>query len=143
MVLRVGTLKYRKGWSLLIDILVEKQFLLKVFRDAVRMITKLQYHCFYLHERHGSVTYLLYAERLMQEYLCVSLATIENLRLQFAKYNQDILRTEVLNNLQDAIASSECDGCLGKRIICPKSIYNSQRSRFCRLARNNSVQNSV
>ena len=100
------------------------------------MITKLHYHCFYLHDRQGSTNYLLYVERLLQKYLCGSFATIENLRIQFAKYNQDILRAEVLCNLQDVISSSDGDARLGKRIICPKSIYNSQRCRFCRWAEN-------
>ena len=128
------------GWHIRIPqrFVISKSFLIDVkimsvvFRNCERMITKLQFHCFHLHERLDSFNYLLCAERLLQEYICVSFATIENLRLQFAKYNQDILRSEVLSNLQDAMLASDGDSRVGKRIICPRSVYNSQRNRFCR-----------
>ena len=81
------------------------------------MITKLQFHCFYLHERLDLFYYLLCAQRLLQEYIFVYFATIENFRLQFAKYNQDILRSEVLSNLQDAMLASDADSRVGKPII--------------------------
>ena len=61
----------------------------------------------------------------------MSFATVENMRLQYAKYNQDVLRTEVLSHLQDAVSSND-DTHSGKRIICPRSIYNSYRNRFSR-----------
>ena len=102
------------------------------FRFSGRRITKLQFHCFLLHDRDGETNFLLKAERLLQEYLCVSFATIENQRLQYAKNNQDILRCEVLSSLQDAVDSSDGSCRVGKRVICPRSIHNSQRNRFCR-----------
>ena len=97
-----------------------------------RTVTKLQFHSFLLHERESAFNYLLRAERLLQEYICVSFATIENMRLQFAKFNQDTLRSEIFANLEDSVNSSDCDNRIGKRVICPRSIYNSQRNRFCR-----------
>ena len=91
----------------------------------------MQFHSYHLQERKDKVNFLLLGERLFQEYLCVSFATIENMRLQFAKHNQEILRTEVLSNLQDAVGANE-KARAGKRIICPRSIYNSYRNRFSR-----------
>ena len=101
------------------------------FRGSEKSVTKLQFHCYHLHDRVGRINYLLLAERLLQEYVCVSFATVESLRLQFARHNQDVLRTEVLSNLQDAV-SSEVDTRAGKRVICPRSIHNSFRHRFSR-----------
>ena len=94
-------------------------------------MTKQQFHCFHLQERVGKQNYLLLSERLLQEYLCVSFATVESMRLQFARFNQEVLRTEVLSVLEDAISNNE-DTRAGKRVICPRSIHNSYRHRFCR-----------
>ena len=93
-------------------------------------MTKLQFHSYHLQDRRGKTNYL-HGEHLLQEYLCMSFATIENQRLQYAKHNQDILRCEILSNLQDAIANDQ-NSRVGKRVICPKSIHNSYRNRFCR-----------
>ena len=54
------------------------------------------------------------------------------MRLQFAKFNQDTLRSEIFANLEDSLVASDSDNRIGKRVICPRSIYNSQRIRFCR-----------
>ena len=101
------------------------------FRVTGRKVTKLQFHCFHLHDRVGSINFLLFGERLFQEYLCITFASIENQRLQFARYNQEILRSELYGSLQDAV-SNDHESRVGKRVICPKSVQNSFRNRFCR-----------
>ncbi len=62
-----------------------------------------------------------------------SFAAVENMRLEYAKHNQETLRSEIYANLEDAISSSDSGVRLGKRVICPKSVFNSFRNRFSRL----------
>ena len=102
------------------------------FSSSERTVTKQQFHSYYLHQRSNSRNFLLLAERLLQEYMCMSFVSVENQRLQYARNNQDILRAEVWASLQDAVSSSDGTVRAGKRVICPKSLYNSPRSRFCR-----------
>ncbi len=104
-----------------------------LFSGTGKRLTRQQFHCFHLHDRVVGTNDLLKCERLFQEYLCVSSAPVENIRLQYVKHNQDVLRSDLYANLQDAVRSSDNSRVrVGKRIICPKSIFNSFRNRFAR-----------
>ena len=93
-----------------------------------------KYHCFQINEHPGSNRAVLFkAERLFQEYLCISFASVENQRLKYARFNQDSLRSDVLANLEDAVLAADASvGKLGQRKICPKSITGSYRNRHAR-----------
>ena len=69
--------------------------------------------------------------RLFQEYLCDMYSKIEEERLAYHERNQSQLRTESLDGLADAIASSDHnDAIIGKEVKLPGSFVLSQRWMF-------------
>ena len=60
-------------------------------------------HCYRINERPGqNIDHFFRAEGLLQEHVCIASASVESQRLSFARFNQDILRSEVLSFLNDA-----------------------------------------
>ena len=78
-----------------------------------------RYHCFLLNERCNSYrAHIFKAERLFREYVCIAFASIENQRLKYARFNEDLLRSDVYANLEDAVIEADTSvGKLGQRIM--------------------------
>ena len=58
-------------------------------------------------------------------------------RLKYARFNQDSLRSDVFENLEDAVLADDAKvGKLGQRIICPKSITGRYQNCHSRLFSN-------
>ena len=50
---------------------------------------------------------LLHGGRLLQQYVVDNYVKIETMRLRYLRNNQDIIRAELYQGLQDALASGE------------------------------------
>ena len=85
-------------------------------------VSQLQYYAYYLHTR---VTTIHHSGRLFQEWLVDAFAQIENNRLQYRRLNQDKLRSELYNGLQDALADGTDLNEIGQRIILPSTFIGS------------------
>ena len=63
--------------------------------------------------------------------------SVENQRLNYTRFDQDSLRSDVFANLVDAILAADASvGKLAQRIICPKCITGSCGNRHARLFSN-------
>lgn len=64
----------------------------------------------------------------MQEWICDNWAKCEQDRLSFLRHNQDKLRAELYQGIQDAIADDALGpSSIGKRIVLPSSHIGSPR----------------
>ncbi len=127
----VGTSIYPKCWCSL-GYKTDRFPCSVCFSGTGRNVTRQQFHAYRLHDRSNRDNFLLKTELLFQEYLCLSFASVENMRLNYARFNQKTLRCDLYANLEDAVRKSDGNLRAGKRVICPKSIFNSYRNRFSR-----------
>ena len=68
--------------------------------DGVRRVTPREFFMYYLNKRDGPGQYLLRAERLLQEWICMAWVTTENQRLKYQRYNQQALRADSYKNIK-------------------------------------------
>ena len=66
--------------------------------------------------------------RLFQQYIVDAYASVEEDRLQYIRKNQQNLRSEIYQGIQDAVTKGDNDAkVIGKRIILPSSHTGSPR----------------
>jgi hypothetical protein len=68
-----------------------------------------------------------HAGRLFQEWLVDAFAQVENNRLNFHRANQEKLRADLYNGLQDAISGGADLADIGQRIVLPSTFIGSPR----------------
>ena len=79
----------------------------------------------------SSLSYLHVFGRLFHQYLVDMYAKIEQQRLNYIKFNQRQIRSDLYRGLADALSSSDTDaGELGRSIILPSSYTGSPRQMF-------------
>jgi hypothetical protein len=77
--------------------------------------------------RDGIFSNIHYSSRLFQEFLVDAYAQIENNRLQYHRLNQQNLRAELYDGLQDAVLDGTDLTDIGQRVILPSSFVGSPR----------------
>jgi hypothetical protein len=97
--------------------------------DQVR-VTQMQYYSYFLQYRLEYFNTLLYAGRLLQEYIVDAYAQIEQSRLQWIRNNQDSLRVEVYQGLADAIVSGADLNQIGTPTILPSTFIGGPRQMW-------------
>lgn len=112
------------GWSYETYVKVNKQV-----RNGAKdkFVTAMEFYSFRLMDRELSTIQLF--GRLYHEYIVDMWAKIEQLRLNYLKFNQDKLRTEVYHGLADNVTANDCTvgkDC-GRRIILPSTFIGSPR----------------
>src|SRR5882672_8648585 len=87
------------------------------------------FHLF-LRPPHIQSNHIFLAGKLFQEYVCEMWAVSEQSRLNYLRFNQNRLRVEVYQGLQDAVAADADVNMadLGKRFILPSSFSGSTRN---------------
>lgn len=77
---------------------------------------------------HGNI---VLSRRLFQQFLVDSYTMIESQRLSFIRNNQNLIRADFLNGLEEAISRGETDpSVVGTRIILPGSFTGGKRYMF-------------
>lgn len=90
-----------------------------------------EFIAFRIQERQVEFGNIVCAKRLFQQFVVDCYTMIEAQRLSYIKFNQDTIRCDVLNGLQEAIDCGDTDASLaGKRIILPDSFTGSPRYMF-------------
>jgi len=97
-----------------------------------KRFTARQFYSYHLQTWPGKSDAIFRACRLLQEYLVVSFAKIENDRLYFIQTNQSKLRSELYNNLCDAIHRDDAQNStdplvVGRSVIVPFSFALAAR----------------
>ncbi|XP_031091013.1 uncharacterized protein LOC115996011 [Ipomoea triloba] len=91
-------------------------------------ITSREYFAYQIHERRSTLSTLLHAKRLFQQFLIDGYTMVESGRLLFIRNNQKALRCEVYKGLSDALFRRDIDPATqGKRIILPSSFTSGAR----------------
>ncbi|KAE8189004.1 hypothetical protein CF336_g5924 [Tilletia laevis] len=89
-------------------------------------VTLDQFHAYHLHERQHFST-LFFSNTLFQEWLVDAWVVVEQNRISFLNFNQDLLRREIYSGLQDALISGADLHGIGTRTILPSSFTNGPR----------------
>ena len=76
------------------------------------------FYGFHLHQRDTERDTLLRGCRLFQEYMCMALAKVENMRLKFLASNQSAICADLYQNIVDAVAASDHDQISVKGSFC-------------------------
>lgn len=85
----------------------------------------LRYHLF---KRPNQYSTVLRGCRLFQQYVVDSFAIVEQSTLEWHRRNQNTIRSEVLNGLQDALIHDDVNpDALGKRVVLPSSFTGGDR----------------
>ncbi|CAD6943624.1 unnamed protein product [Tilletia controversa] len=89
-------------------------------------VTLDQFHAYHLHQRQHFST-LFFSNTLLQEWLVDAWVVVEQNRISFLNFNQDLLRREVYSGLQDALISGADLHGIGTRTILPSSFTSGPR----------------
>jgi hypothetical protein len=98
--------------------------------NARTRVSTLQFYAYKLHFRSDESNVILMACRLLQEYVCMAYAKIENQRLFYHEANQEQYRTEQYQRLADAVNIGDHQSRIG-RVLLPSSFTGSNRYFFC------------
>jgi hypothetical protein len=88
-------------------------------------VSQCQFYAFYLHIRPSTYSILHRSSRLFQEYIVDAWAQIEHGRLLFIQLNQNKLRCELYDGLQDAVLNGASLSDIGRRVILPSTFSGS------------------
>ncbi|XP_031096995.1 uncharacterized protein LOC116001246 [Ipomoea triloba] len=95
---------------------------------ARNRVSPREYFSFRLQDRFDHTSTLLYARRLLQQYIVDAYTMIESGRLVYIRTHQKSLRCESYKRLTDALTNGEVDPTAqGKRIILPSSFTGGAR----------------
>ncbi|XP_031106349.1 uncharacterized protein LOC116011002 [Ipomoea triloba] len=95
---------------------------------ARNRVSPREYFSFRLQDRLDQTSTLLYARRLLQQYIVDAYTMIESGRLVYIRTHQKTLRCESYRCLTDALTNGEVDPTAqGKRIILPSSFTGGAR----------------
>ncbi|KAK7354399.1 hypothetical protein VNO80_19860 [Phaseolus coccineus] len=90
-----------------------------------------EFIAFRIQERVCEFGNIVHARRLFQQFVVDCYTMIEAQRLSFIRSNQKLVRSEILNGLQEAINRGETDpSCVGRRIVLPSSFTGGMRYMF-------------
>ncbi|XP_071739627.1 uncharacterized protein [Rutidosis leptorrhynchoides] len=91
-------------------------------------VTMREFYCYRIQQRKNEGTTLLRGGRLFQQYLVDAYTSVEEQRLQWVRHHQNELRTDLYNNVCDAVTRGDTSASsIGKRIILPSSHTGSPR----------------
>ncbi|KAM5582463.1 hypothetical protein ABKV19_002737, partial [Rosa sericea] len=91
-------------------------------------LTCRDYYAYILQIRPHDESILLRGGRLLQQYVVDNYVKIETQKLRWIRSNQDTLRRELYNGLQDSLNAGENNaGNIGRRTILPSSFIGSPR----------------
>lgn len=92
------------------------------------MVTMREFHSFRVQHRDDEGHTLIRGGRLFLQYVVDAWACIEHARLVWVLKNQNVLRSDVYNNIVDSVNRGDVDAlCVGKRVILPSSFTGSPR----------------
>ncbi|KAL6516143.1 hypothetical protein OROGR_019448 [Orobanche gracilis] len=90
-----------------------------------------QFISFRLQERAHEYGNVVYSKRLFQQFVIDTYTLIEANRLSYLRHNQNLIRSDYLNGIAEAIDKGETDpSSVGKRIILPLSFTGGRRYMF-------------
>ncbi|CAL0322783.1 unnamed protein product [Lupinus luteus] len=93
-----------------------------------RRITCREYYSYMLQIRHNDQSLLLRSGRLLQQYVVDNYVKVEAGRLRWIRQNQNNIRAEVYQGLQDALHEGQYNAAnIGQRTILPSSFIGSRR----------------
>ncbi|XP_071708928.1 uncharacterized protein [Rutidosis leptorrhynchoides] len=91
-------------------------------------ITMREFYCYRIQQRENEGTTLLRGGRLFQQYLVDAYTAVEEQRLKYLRNHQNELRTNLYNNVCDAVTRGDTKAAsIGKLIILPSSHTGSPR----------------
>jgi len=90
-----------------------------------KSVSAMEYYCYRLMQRDG-LNVVLRGCRLFQQYVVDACAKIELQRLNFIRYNQSNLRSEIYSGVADAVLANDADRA-GRRIVLPASFTGGSR----------------
>ncbi|CAI9281031.1 unnamed protein product [Lactuca saligna] len=113
---------------------------------GAKNLTVNMYYAYHLHGRQHIWSAILNSSRLFQQCLVDAFTCIEDSRLQFYATHQDILRSEYVGGLYDALSKGDRESrSVGKRVFLPASFTGGPRYMYshyqdalaiCRVYRN-------
>ncbi|XP_059669340.1 uncharacterized protein LOC132314497 [Cornus florida] len=87
-----------------------------------------QYYCYKLQIREKERSILLYAGRLLQQYVVDMYIKLESTRLDYYRTQQSHIRSELYQGIVDSIVAGESRGDkVGKRVVLPASFIGGPR----------------
>ncbi|CAN6821127.1 unnamed protein product [Brassica oleracea] len=93
-----------------------------------KFLTIRQYYAAQIQTRLNQGMTLVKGGRLLHQYDVDFFTTIEEDRLRWARYNQDVLRAELYSNVLDAVSKGDTDAkIIGQRFILPPSFTGGPR----------------
>src|SRR6266498_1465799 len=93
-----------------------------------KCVTAMNYFAYRLQIGHPGETLALHLYgRLFQQWIVNMYTVVEQMRLNYLKFNQKQIRAELYNGLQDAICSGDSTTNVGQQIILPSSFTGGPR----------------
>ncbi|KAK6021271.1 hypothetical protein OSTOST_13057 [Ostertagia ostertagi] len=93
-----------------------------------QFVTMREFSAFRLQVRQCDGPALMRGGRLLQQFIVDSYASLEQNRVNYLKMNQDKLRADVYQGLQDAVMGGDYDGnSIGRRVVLPSSFNGGPR----------------
>jgi len=90
-----------------------------------KSVSLMDYYCYRLMQRDG-LNVVLRGCRLFQQYVVDACAKIEQQRLNFIRFNQNNLRSDLYSGVADAVLANDADRA-GRRIVLPASFTGGAR----------------
>ncbi|XP_071718873.1 uncharacterized protein [Rutidosis leptorrhynchoides] len=91
-------------------------------------VTMREFYCYRIQQRENEGTTILRGGRLFQQYLVDAYTAVEEQRLKWLRNHQNELRTDLYNNVCDAVTQGDTRAsAIGKRIILPATHTGSPR----------------
>ena len=116
------------GWSEEIPL---RQAIIEEGNRIRERVALREFIAFRIQERESEFDTILKARRLFQQFVVDCYTMIESQRLSFIRQHQNVIRSEVLNGLQDAINRGDTEAArAGQRIVLPASFTGGTRYMF-------------
>nr|AAK54292.1 putative helicase [Oryza sativa Japonica Group] len=99
-------------------------------RNDKKCVTMLEYYAYRLQQRQDQSMLPLMCGNLSMQYMVDAHACIEQIRLNWIRQNQGVLRTELYGGLQDALRRGDTrTEQVGRRIVLPASFTGGPRNK--------------
>lgn len=96
-----------------------------------KQVTARQYYAYKLHFREPSETLIFLGGRLFQQYVVDNYIKIESARLNYLRFKQDKIRSELYQGLQDSFQAGINNlSQIGRRVILPSSFIGGPRDMY-------------
>ena len=90
-----------------------------------KCVSAMEYYCYRLMQRHG-FNVIQRCGRLFQQYVVDACAKMEQSRLNYLRFNQNNLRSDIYSGVADAVLANDGDRA-GRRIVLPASFTGGAR----------------